>query len=196
MAASALAACGGPGVVDDGRPAPTTVPAPRLVAAMPVGGGDSSSAPTSAPSISVPTTLLPPGIRLPEGVAVARAGVDELLITIPEQVLAFGLDSDHPVDQPAAQRVLRAIAAAVGDLRPGTKIEVSGHASADGPTADYDLTLSAARAAWVCARLGELGLEPSRLECRGAGREQDLAPAGPGPEDRRVEIRVHTREQP
>lgn len=69
-------------------------------------------------------------------------------------------------------------------------VEVVGHASADGSSSAYDTDLSLRRAEKVCAPLVDADLARASLSCRGAGTTEDVEPAGPGPEDRRVEIKV------
>ncbi|MGH9149100.1 MAG: hypothetical protein ACRD0F_02035 [Acidimicrobiales bacterium] len=136
--------------------------------------------------MSVPTTLLPPSIKLPTGVEVAKDG-DSLVLTLLEPALTFARDSADPADPGAARELASLVARAVQAGSPVVRVEVLGYASADGPSEAYDRTLSAARASTVCALLRSEGVTVAENDCRGEGR------AGSGPESRRVDVRLVTQ---
>jgi outer membrane protein OmpA-like peptidoglycan-associated protein len=142
------------------------------------------------PDVDVPTSSAPPTVVLPKGVTEKRRH-HSVTWTVPDSVLSFVVDTPKLVDPTAAARVIDALVAAIRahDVR---RVIVTGYASADGPSARYDLDLSQARANAVCDMLETRGTDHAILWCRGAGRE-DVPPSGAGPEDRRVVIRARFR---
>jgi hypothetical protein len=73
---------------------------------------------------------------------------------------------------PASMSILDKVAATLRD-RPTQKLEVGGHASAEG-TAQYNLELSNRRAQTVRAYLVKRGINPSSLTYRGYGETRPL----------------------
>lgn len=130
--------------------------------------------------------------RLPPGAAIKfmlEGRTHVAVVTVELDALGFGLDRATPVDEAAAVTLLRGALTAAGrtyELRVARSVEVFGYASAEG-TPQHNLELSQRRADWVCGEIAQLGA--AHLTCKGRG-VNDVPPSGPGPEDRRVEIRV------
>lgn len=91
----------------------------------------------------------------------------------------------------AAQRQLDAIAARLAAL-PGQRLAIVGHTD-DAGTADANLALSLQRAEAVRQHLASRGIEPQRLDVRGAGaaepRADNTTPEGRA-RNRRIELRA------
>lgn len=149
--------------------------------------------PQASPTLSFPNGPTVP-IELPPG---SSARVDptpsrapELVVSIPAATLGFEFDRATPADPLRAGGVVTALVDALAssgrvDL---SQVEVTGYASAEGD-AVHNQRLSDARAAWVCAQLRHR--DPAlTVRCTGAGASGDADPPGPGPEDRRVELRA------
>lgn len=135
-------------------------------------------------------------LRLPRG---ATATLDpsgdrpQVVVAVSDAALGFGRGEDVPADPAAADRILGEVMTA---LRQGSRadigtVQVTGYASSEGSTM-ANQALSEARAAWVCRSLVSSGVPADELTCTGRGEGDDRPPRGPGPEDRRVEIRVGT----
>jgi outer membrane protein OmpA-like peptidoglycan-associated protein len=114
------------------------------------------------------------------------------VIVLGTDALGFDLDKAIPSDPEKARTLLNSVLQHTGpefDFRLGRTVAVTGYASPEG-NVDRNLDLSRRRADWVCGELQELGA--STLTCAGRGAD-DVAPPGPGPEDRRVEIVLRSR---
>lgn len=106
----------------------------------------------------------------------------------------FANDSDQ-LSIPA-QQILRKVAEII-EQSSATLIEVGGYTDNAGD-AEYNLRLSASRAAAVRDYLVSLGIKKSRLQVRGYGEASpraDNASAAGRAKNRRVELRILSREQ-
>ncbi|AKL74084.1 hypothetical protein IMCC26256_111815 [Actinobacteria bacterium IMCC26256] len=149
-------------------------------------GSDSSGTAFSLPRGTGNTFRLPPGSTVK---FMLEGRTHMAVVTVEFDALGFGLDQARPVDEAAAVTLLRGALTAAGrpyELRLAQRVEVFGYASAEG-TPQHNLELSQRRADWVCGEVARLGA--AHLTCQGRG-VSDFPPSGPGPEDRRVEIRV------
>lgn len=153
------------------------------------------------PTTDEPANLkLPSGepleLRLPPGLSARldpTAVEPTLVIVIPDTQLGFDLGSEVPTDPDTATRLVADLVASMASTGKVnlTDVHVTGYASSDGTT-EANQQLSERRARWVCTALLTAGLAPNALTCAGQGESTDLDPPGPGPEDRRVEIRART----
>lgn len=184
--ASACTACG-----SSSRPAPATaVDGGRQ--RMPTGAATLAPLPRGTTTLSLPTGP-PIALDLPDG---ATALVDhtgerpEIVVSIPTATLGFSLGQTIPLDPAGATDRLDGLIAALEasgrlDL---AHLEVTGFASAEGDP-QRNQALSEGRAQWVCDALRHRRADLT-IACTGAGTAADVDPPGPGPEDRRVELRA------
>lgn len=157
--------------------------------------------PGAAPHTAPGSTTLhlpaggPPSLHLPPG-ATAQLDLNgktpAMVVTLPDTLLGFQLGSDTPSDPTAATATLGQLVPSLGEHTDiGAPISVTGYASSEGP-AELNQALSERRARWVCTTLIVTGISADKLTCEGRGATSDLPPTGPGPEDRRVEIRLRS----
>lgn len=110
----------------------------------------------------------------------------ELVVTMPEGIL---FDFDSAAIRAGLQADLRALARNLQQY-PETTVEVIGHTDSEG-SAEYNMDLSARRAASVAGVLLEEGVAPFRVRSFGRGEEQpvatNLTPEGRA-QNRRVEV--------
>jgi outer membrane protein OmpA-like peptidoglycan-associated protein len=185
-----LAACS-----SDPPPAPAPDRSGQAPSSTGTGSGDGGIhlAPGGPVELTLPSgeplrLTLPPGAAATLDLGGERP---ELVVTITDEALGFGLGATVPADPAAAARLLSDVVGALDHAGPGAlgMVSVTGYASSEG-TAESNQVLSEGRAAWVCHALGDAGVPATAITCAGKGEANDLPPLGPGPEDRRVEIRV------
>lgn len=99
-------------------------------------------------------------------------------------------DSIKPTSRPTLDRAVELL-----KKFPSVRVEVSGHTDDVGKR-DYNVDLSARRAASVKKYLTDAGIDASRIETRGAGPDEPIAPnktkAGKA-KNRRIEFKLLTR---
>lgn len=185
-----LAACS-----SDPPPAPAPDRSGQAPSSTGIGAGDGGIhlAPGGPVELTLPSgeplrLTLPPGTAATLDLGGERP---ELVVTITDEALGFGLGATVPTDPAAAARLLSDVVETLEDAGPGMleRVSVTGYASSEG-TAESNQVLSEGRAGWVCGALRDAGVPAEAMACAGKGEANDLPPLGPGPEDRRVEIRV------
>jgi outer membrane protein OmpA-like peptidoglycan-associated protein len=129
------------------------------------------------------------GVQLdfgPEGLGILESQLAEQVLASP---IRFAPTS--AVIEPESEAILQVVVDTLARI-PEVEVEVVGHTDDEGIEAENQV-LSEQRAEAVVARLGELGVDVSRLTARGEGQSQPLVPNDSDEnreQNRRIEFRI------